>query len=360
MTIISRTLCALACLSFPAFAQEAKVVDLSPSGQPVSIPSVKLVEAGAMQDVPTRSFFGRIAARETVDLSFEVGGRLTEFPVIEGTRITSGDLVARLEPGSFDRAVEQAALALAQAERAVARANRLMENNVGSEVQAEDAVTARDLADVALRDALAAQADATLYAPFDALVASRLAAQFSNVEPGEPILRLHDMSEVRVEIDVPERLFQLAGTGGIAFEGVLPQVVDPIPLDLVEFDAQTGTVGQTFRVSLRLPALEIDTLIPGSSMTVRAVVQTGGPDGITLPATAIQSGADRSASVVIYEPSDEDRGIVRAVTVQVRSTSGTDLVVDGLPDGTLVVAVGGHLLSDGDVVRPYRGLSVQE
>ncbi|MEM7709548.1 MAG: efflux RND transporter periplasmic adaptor subunit [Pseudomonadota bacterium] len=350
----------------PAAAQDADSTtqadpaDLAPSGVPLPVPSVKLLTPEAATGQQVRTFFGRIAARETVDLSCEVGGHLTEFPVIEGTRVAEGDLLARLDLGPFERSVEQAELALDQADRTVERTSSLMERNVASEVQTQDAATERDIADVGLRDAQAALVDATLLAPFDGLVASRLTPQFSNVTEGQAILRLHDMSEVRVEIDVPERLFRIGDGTDIAFEGVLPQLTDPVPLELAEFDAQTGTVGQTFRVSLRLPPLDVATLIPGASMTVRAVLDTPEADGVPLPATAILAGADRATAVMLYEPADGDTGRVRRLPVEVRSSSGTDLLVAGLPEGAQVVAVGGHLLSDGDSVRPWRGLSVEE
>ncbi len=340
-----------------ALAQE----EVGPSGVTLPIPAVKLVEATPAASSAERSFFGRIAARETVDLSFEVGGLLVEFPVVEGETIEEGALLAHLEYGTFERAVEEAELALAQAERDYERASQLAQQNVASQVQADDARTARDLARVALRNAREALSDATLTAPFTGLVASRLTAQYSNVQAGVPILRLHDMSQIRVEIDVPERLFQrAAGPQSVQFYGLLPQMTDPIPLELVEFDAQTGSVGQTFLVTLRLPELDIATLIPGATMTVIARTDIDAEAGIPLPATALLPGADRAARVMIYEPDDQTGGVVRAREVQVTSISGTDLTVSGLPYGVQIVAAGGHLLREGQRVRPYTGLTVEE
>ncbi|MFQ6553043.1 efflux RND transporter periplasmic adaptor subunit [Aestuariibius insulae] len=335
--------------------------DVGSSGVALPVPAVKLVDAAPSEASAERSFFGRIAARETVDLSFEVGGLLVEFPVVEGETVEEGALLAHLEYGPFERAVEEAELALAQAERDYERASQLAEQNVASQVQADDTRTARDLSRVALRNAREALSDATLEAPFAALVASRLTAQYSNVQAGLPIVRLHDMSEIRVEIDVPERLFQRAtGPDSVRFHGLLPQVEGPIPLELVEFDAQTGSVGQTFLVTLRLPELNIPTLIPGATMTVIASTDIDAGAGIPLPATALLPGADRAARVMIYEPEGETGGTVRAQEVQVTSISGTDLTVSGLPDGAQIVATGGHLLNEGQRVRPYTGLSVEE
>lgn len=207
-------------------------------------------------------------------------------------------MVATLDTDNFERAVARAELALSPAGRE--RAAQLAASNVASAVRAEDAKTAYELAEVALRDARAALEDATLTTPFDALVVVRLAANFSNVEPGRPILRLHDMSQVRVQIDLPERLFQ-AGIPpqAVDFTGEIAQLPAPVDLELIEYEAQTKTVGQSFLVTLVLPDLDIPTLIPGASMTVTARVDDayqapgrGVPSwpGLALPHYSLLSG----------------------------------------------------------------------
>ena len=266
-TFVVLTLAAL-----PSAAQQT-ADDLSPTGQPLPVPSVKLIGPEDENDAYVRRFFGRIAARETVDLSFEVGGKSISLPIVEGETIPKGQVVATLDTDSFERAVARAELALSPAGRERERAAQLAASNVASAVRAEDAKTAYELAEVALRDARAALEDATLTTPFDALVVARLAANFSNVEPGRSILRLHDMSQIPVQIDVPERLFQ-AGIPpqAVDFKGEIAQLPAPVDLELIEYEAQTKTVGQSFLVTLVLPDLYIPTLIPGASMTVTARV----------------------------------------------------------------------------------------
>ena len=209
---------AVMALAAPSFAQDTDV--LTPSGDVAPIRAVKLIQAGGEAAALERVFFGQVAARETVDLSFEVGGRLTMFDAQEGQFLDQGVQIAAMDLAPFERAVERATLQLAQANRDLTRAQTLVQSNAASATQAENVETVRDLAAVSLREATDALADATLAAPFRALVASRLTPNFANVTPGQPIVRLHDMSEVRVEIDVPERLFQsLSDVDAISFVG---------------------------------------------------------------------------------------------------------------------------------------------
>ncbi len=334
--------------------------DLTPSGDPAPLRSVRLLEPSEARP-PARTFFGRVVPRETAALSFEVGGRLIELAAREGARVAAGTVIARLDPDPFERAVERAELALAQARREAARVAALAERNVAADVVAEDAATARDLAAVALRDARAALEDAELVAPFDGLVAERLAAGFTNVEPGQPILALHDLSEVRVEIEVPERVLMRAGdVDALRFRGTLPGG-GTTPLALAEFEPQTGRVGQSFRMALIVPPGDAGGLIPGASMSVDVLLPLREPARV-LPAAAILGRTDRGFEVMVFRPDPDDGevGTVLPSEISLASPDGVTLTVDGLPDGAEIVAAGAHLLAPGERVRRYDGLAPEE
>lgn len=107
--------------------------------------------------------------------------------------------------------MEQARLQREQADRVVERYQRLQGSAV-SEVSLDDAITAAALRQVEVRNAEKAMENATSSAPYDALVAQRLIESFSTISAGTAVIRLHDMSELRIEINVPEVLFQREGT----------------------------------------------------------------------------------------------------------------------------------------------------
>jgi len=350
---------AVMALAAPSFAQDTDV--LTPSGDVAPIRAVKLIQAGGEAAALERVFFGQVAARETVDLSFEVGGRLTMFDAQEGQFLDQGVQIAAMDLAPFERAVERATLKLAQANRDLTRAQTLVQSNAASATQAENVETVRDLAAVSLREATDALADATLAAPFRALVASRLTPNFANVTPGQPIVRLHDMSEVRVEIDVPERLFQsLSDVDAISFVGTSPLFKGEVPLVLREFNAETQNIGQSYRVTLALPSNQVPAaIIPGASMTVTARLAPTDGKAIELSPSAVSIGED-GAQVMVYIPNtDGENGTVNWASVEVESSNGTSITVTGLDPTSLVVGAGIQMLREGETVRPFTGLSVE-
>ncbi|WP_342069758.1 efflux RND transporter periplasmic adaptor subunit [Yoonia algicola] len=350
---------AILAMAIPLHAQNTEV--LTPSGDVAPIRAVKLIRLEGEAAQLERVFFGQVAARETLDLSFEVGGRLVMFDAQEGQFLDEGIQIAALDLAPFERAVERATLQLAQANRDLTRAQTLVQSNAASATQAENAETARDLAAVSLREATDALADAALHAPFRALVASRLTPNFANVSPGQPIVRLHDMSEVRVEIDVPERLFQsLSDVTGISFVGTSPLFDGEVPLTLREFNAETQSIGQSYRVTLALPSTQVPTaIIPGASMTVTARLRSSNATAITLPPSAVTMTSD-GAQVMVYTPNaGDENGTVGLVPVSVASANGTQITVTGLGPNQWIVGAGIQMLQEGETVRPFTGMSVE-
>ena len=319
---------------------------------------VQTMVVPAANGVVTRQFFGQVAALETVDISFEVGGYLTFLEAREGTTISEGTLLASLDLAPFERAVERAEINLAQAERDLSRALTLAERNVTSAVQAENAETARDLADVALREARDALADAQIRAPFDALVADRLGTAFTTIEPGQPVLRLHNMTETRVEFELPERLLaEIGDPMDVSFAGQIAGSEASIPLSFREFRAETNGIGQSYTISLAATTENGVFLLPGRTITVIAQIERG-QEGTQVPATAIVTQPDGRHTVAVVR-SIGDATTAEHIPVDVTSTNGTEFTVLGLTASDEIITVGAHLIDDGQPVERFQGLTVE-
>ncbi len=321
------------------------------------IKPVKLIQIEDSDSSITRHFFGRVVARETVDLAFQVSGKIVEFPVTEGEPIQQGDLIAKLDLEPFEISLDQARVQKEQADRDLAR-YKLLEGNTVSQVSVDDAQTADDLAKINLRDAERNLNEATLHAPFDGLVATRSLANFTAVNAGTPVVRLHDMSDLRIEIDVPEVLFQKAGKDpDFDIFAQFPASEEVFPVEVREFNAETSTVGQTFTITFGMVPPEHLVILPGSSATVIAI-QNGQAEHFTVPASAIVTANDGSTSVMVFSPTGNDTGAVSSQAVEIApSNKGEIQVISGLNPGDEIVAAGASELSDGQNVRRFTGFS---
>ena len=315
-----------------------------------------IMTVGASDAGVTRQFFGSVVARQTVDLAFQVSGQIVQFPAQEGQVIPAGNVVAELDLEPFELQLRQAELQFEQAERTFKRLEQLGSNVSGA--QLDDAETQLGLARVSVRNAEVALENATLSAPFTALVASRNVANFTSIAQGSPVVRLHDMSELRVEIDVPEILFQQAGDDAeFLLEARFPTSPNSYPLEIREFNAEASSIGQSFRATLALPESIELSVLPGSSVTVFAT-RLDGDAPILIPTSALRLGNDGETSVMRYLPGDDDTGTLEEVTVSVMpNRDGLVEVSDGIELGDEILRTGAHAVSDGQVVRRFAGFS---
>ena len=328
------------CLTGPALSQEAPRL-------------AKLIEITSGESTLTRTFFGTVAAKETVDLSFQVGGQIIEFPLTEGEPIAEDGLIAKLDLEPFELALDQARVEKDQADRTLERLKKL-EGNTVSQVSVEDAETQSNLAAIAVRNAERSLRNATLHAPFAGLVARRHVPSFSSIAAGTAVVRLHDMSDLRVEIDVPEILFQQAGENpDVDLWAQFPASDKQFELEPREFTAETSDVGQTFRITLGMAPPEGIVILPGSSVEVTAVLhQTG--NTIVIPASALVTENSGQAAVMAFSPAGADEGTVKRVPIEITPlNTGAISVTSGLEPGQEIVASGGAMLTDGDTVKRF-------
>ncbi|MCY4304360.1 MAG: efflux RND transporter periplasmic adaptor subunit [Aestuariivita sp.] len=305
----------------------------------------------------TRQFFGHIAAKQTVDLAFQVSGQIVNLNAIEGQTLSEGDLIAQLDQEPFELALLKARTEQLQADRTLSRLQRLQGNSV-SEVTVNDAQTNAELAAINVINAERSLKQASLVAPFTALVASRLSANFSTINAGTPIVRLHDMSELRIEIDVPEIFFQAAGENPeVDLTAKFPAIDKEFSIVPREFNAEVSSTGQTFQITLGMPPPEGHIILPGSSVTVTAILKGGTPK-LIIPTSSIISTNAGSPQVMIFDATGSDKGKVRKVDVNITpSRFGKVQVLSGLIAGQEIIASGAALLADGEIVRRFSGFS---
>ncbi|MEM6728566.1 MAG: efflux RND transporter periplasmic adaptor subunit, partial [Pseudomonadota bacterium] len=265
------------------------------------IPQAKIIEVQAAEDALERVFFGRVKARQTIDLAFQVGGQIVELPIDEGQPIAEGDLIGELDLEPFELSLARAQAEFDQAQDDFDRLSRLSSNTV-SQVTIDDAETAVELNRIAVRDAERALRLATLRSPFDGIIARRSVPNFTTISAGTPVTRLHDMSDLRVEIEVPEVLFQQAGRDpNVLLEAEFPASDTRYTLEFREVTAETTQVGQAFRLTLGMEPPPDLFVLPGASATVYARV-LGEDAPLIIPTGALVFDVNGAPSVMVFEP----------------------------------------------------------
>jgi multidrug efflux system membrane fusion protein len=307
------------------------------------------------------AYAGEIRAREESPLAFRVGGKLVRRLVDVGDHVRRGQLLAELDPGDFALQAQaaRAQLAAAQAELQRAEADRarfakLADQQLVSR-SALDAQTAAARAAAGQVRALQAQFDVArnqagyseLRAPRAGAIASRQAEAGQVVAAGQPVFVLAaeggreaafavpEGAIGRVQVGQPVRV-ELWSAPGRYLAGRIRELAPAA-------DPQT----RTYAARATLDAGDAVALGQSARVYADAAAQAR---ALSVPLAAVQRGAQGATAVWVVDPAT--RRLHLAPVRLGRWDEDRVPVLSGLRAGDWVVAAGGHLLREGQVVAP--------
>lgn len=197
----------------------------------------------------------------------------------------------------------------------------------------------------------AALADTELKAPFDGMVAKRMAENFQFVTARQPIVSLQDTSSVEIVVDVPESAINL-NPDDLDVWGTFSVIAGKFPLRLVEFSSSPDPETQTYRATLAMEVPEGVRLFPGMAVEVSGKIKYGGKGQVyRVPIEALLSD-DRGSGIWIV--GDDMR--VQWTPVEVAHLGDGHVDIKGsIETGDRVVTAGVHVIREGQSVRLLEG-----
>jgi membrane fusion protein, multidrug efflux system len=343
----------------------AWVSGCSPDEKPApAIPPVQTFVLGASSEAPFRRFPGEVAASDSSNMSFDVPGRLIEFPATQGMVCKYGELLGRLDETNFVARVDSARADFSNAHAELARRRQLFQRGVISRSELDGFQRANDVAEATLREAQRALDDTRLLAPFDGRVARTLVNNFQNVQAHQPVLVFQNISILEVDIEVPEADMSGAERGITArnardlleARAEFPTIPDrQFDLELKSFSAAATPVTRTFRVTFNLYPPEGQNILPGMTCTVllrqrsRLSSQLAEEGAFEVPVRAVSTASGKS-SVWKLDPTSMQ---VSRVDVDMLGVAGDSMRLRSaaLAANDEIVTSGVRFLSEGMKVR---------
>lgn len=327
--------------------------DKTPTDNAVLPTTVKLATASDMPDFSEFEFPAEVAAVKTIDVSFEVAGRLKEVNLLTGSRVKKGDLLAQVDPTQFNQRLKEAKTRLLQATRELDRTQSTFEKGLASQSQLDNAKTNFELAQIALNRAEQDLTYTELKAPFDAQISQRLVDNNSFVRVGDIIARLQDVSRFYFNINVPERLLTgyKQGSDIHAEASIISAPEKKYQLEYVEHATQPDPVTQTYKVVFAAQTTD-PSLTPGARAKVNLKLgyQRYG-NGLLVPVTALVGSNEHGFLVWRYDESSQQVNSKKVDVLFVQKQHA--LVAGELSLGDRVVAAGTTKMSENMIVKPY-------
>ncbi len=316
--------------------------------------AVKLIPATSNSQIVERTFPAEVSAVKTIDLSFEVSGRLIQTQLKTGTIASQSQMLAQIDPTPFKQRVQEAQAKLNQATRDLERITATAKKGSASQSQLDNAKTNFELANIALKRAQKDLSYTRLLSPFDAQISERFAEKGNYVQAGDIVARLQDVSRYYFNVNVPERLVSRYKEGSLI--GATAHIISAperiYQLEYVEHATQPDPITQTYKVVFAASAKNTD-LTPGA----RAVVAINLNNQTTknqllVPFNALQGNDSEGFHVWKFNKASStvSRVNVDVVAVQQQVAAvDSDIVL-----GDLIVSAGASQMREGLIVKPYQ------
>ncbi|MHB1616834.1 MAG: efflux RND transporter periplasmic adaptor subunit [Metallibacterium sp.] len=311
---------------------------------------------------------GTVSALNTVTVVPQVTGQLVSVDFKEGKEIKKGDVIAQIDPRTYQAAVEQAQGKLAQDQALLSAARYLASSyeNLGKKqyvaaqtLQAQEQTVrqyqAAVLADKAALDSARVQLGyTTIRAPIDGVAGLRLVDVGNVVGPTTSggIVVLTQIHPISVLFNLPQQNIEAVRDGMTkgalqvaALDRSSNKVIATGTLKVISNQINTST--STFQLKAEF-ANPTDTLWPGQFVNVRLQLGTL-HDALVVPAQAVQRGPDGD---YVFAVQPDKTVKMQPVTTGGEAGASQTLISKGLSAGVRVVTEGQFRLKQDSKVIP--------
>jgi multidrug efflux system membrane fusion protein len=331
------------------------------SGGPVAV----LAKDAAHADVPVYlEGVGSVKALNTATVRAQVDGRLLSVNFKEGQDVKKGDVLAKIDPVTYQAQLDQAKAKKALDEALLANSKRDLTRfeKVGTlavsqqKIDTQKALIAQQEAQIksdiaAIENAQAIVGYTTIVAPFDGRTGIRLVDEGNLVHGGDAtgIVVITQVQPISVIFTLPQQ--QLPTLTKAVSEGPLTAValstdgqteLDTGTLQVIDnqVDQQTGTI----KLKADFPN-EKRQLWPGQFVNVRLQVDTL-KNVVVVPTEAVQRGPDGTYVFVV----DANNSVSMQQVAITRQDAKQAVIASGVKAGEKVVTSGFGRLKDGTTV----------
>ncbi len=290
---------------------------------------------------------GSVQAHQEVDISPEISGKVKAMHVCVGDQVKQGDLLVEIDDEARQIALRQKKALLKKAEatrkkslKDAQKGGSLFKQGVISDSESDDIELGKQIADadldLARADVMKAEKelrDTKIVAPFDGTVALEDIEIGKMVTPGQNLLTLVDISQVKIVVTVSELDITKLSVGSH-----VEIIIDSLPGK--PCTGKVATVGLKADDATRTYPVEIivtnegEILLPG--MISRVTITTQKPkEVIMIPKTAVSAKKGQMVTYVMNQGKVEQR------RVHLGQEQGEQVIVEkGLEAGDMLVVSG--------------------
>ncbi len=286
---------------------------------------------------------GTLRADESVELSAEAGGKITNIRFEEGERVQKGELLVQINDAELQAQKQRLEHQLQLASDRAERQKRLLAEGGVSQEEYDATVNEVEVLKAELSLVEAQIEKKKVRAPFSGVVGLRQVSEGAYVSPQAAITTLQRLNPIKIDFSVSEKYTSRVGPGQpISF--TVRSREEPLEGEVYATNSQVNADTRTLQLRARAPNPD-GTLRPGMFADVTVTLGTI-DDAIVIPSFAVVPTLNGQRVFVAEEGTAQPRN----VTVGVR-TDSTVQVTEGLALGDTVITSGIQNLRAGLPIR---------
>ena len=290
---------------------------------------------------------GTAQARESIVLTPKVADTIRILRFDSGDRVRRGQVLVEMSSVEQAADVAEARASSDAAQEELRRTQELFDRGFASQARLDTVRAAANAAEARLNAGGSRIADRTIRAPFAGVVGLRTASPGQFMRPGDQIGTLDDISEIKLDFDVPETQISRV-TGGVEIVARTAAYPDRTFTGVIaDVDSRIDPTTRTVRVRAMLPNTD-EVLRPGMLLTVE--VRSNPRQAMAIPEMAILDQADGAYVYrVVAREGGQAVDLVRITTGQ--RSAGMAEVLTGLAAGDSVITEGVQSVRPGQPVQ---------
>ncbi|HEG44374.1 MAG TPA: efflux RND transporter periplasmic adaptor subunit [Phycisphaerales bacterium] len=321
---------------------------------------LKTFVVGSDIAISGRKYPGKVSADQSVNLAFQVDGPLIEFPVKNGDEVTKGQVLGKLDPRDYEKALVAAKSEYEKAKTQLGRIKKAHESGAVSGTDLTNAETAFETSKAAMETSQKALKDTVLVAKFDGIISNTYVDKFENVKAKQAILTLQDVTSVTIEVNVPEERIATAEMGKERLKFRFVATFDYFPnrefdVTVKEFTTEADPITQTYLITFSMPSPKDVTILPGMTATIqeyKKVREQVTSNVFPVPVTAVP--IDEQGKYYVWKakamPDGKTYTVHKTIVKVGEMARGSIKIIEGLSKGDRIAAAGVNFLQEGQQV----------
>lgn len=272
---------------------------------------------------------GSVLSKKNVSISAETAGRILEVPVMEGMRVSRGQILAKIDAESIQRNIEEMENSLELATTIFQKQERLWNQKIGTEIQYLESKNRKEGLEKNLASMKTQLDKAFVRAPFNGTIETVQVRMGEAVQPGAPMFEFVGDSDLFIQADVSESYVGVLGKGDTV-NIVFPSLNKSITSRVSAIGGVINPNNRTFKVEVSLPNMQD---VKPNMISILKIRDYENQNSVLVPAHLILADNQGDYVFVVENQTAQKKYVKRGLTSNneteiLEGLTGTETLVD--------------------------------